>query len=45
MPQCEQKTTNEKRKFRSNKKLSYERTMNGLGKPFRKKPIPKSKKQ
>ena len=31
------KTTSEKGKFDSNKKLGLERTMNGLGKPFLKK--------
>ena len=39
------KTTSEKSKFGSNKKLSLERTMNGLRKPFRKNPTKKSKKQ
>ena len=34
---CEQKTTSEKRKFGSNKKLGIELTMNGSGKPFTKK--------
>ena len=35
---CEQKkTTSEKRKFKSNKKLGLEWAVNGLGKPFRKK--------
>ena len=41
---CEQKTTSEKWKFGSNKKLGLERTMNGLGKPFRKKHDPKKRK-
>ena len=42
---CEQKTTSEKTKFGSNKKLGLEWTMDGLGTPFRKKyPIQKSKK-
>ena len=33
---CEQKTTGEKWKFGSNKKLDRERTMSELGKSFRK---------
>ena len=40
---CEQKTTSDKEKFGLNKKLRLERTMNGLGKPFRKNPIKKTK--
>ena len=41
----ERKTTSEKWKFGSNKKLGLERTMNGLGKPLRiKNPIHKIEK-
>ena len=39
------KTTSEKWKFGSNKKLGLEGTVNGLGKPFRKNPIQKFEKQ
>ena len=49
MPHVNKKTTSEKWKFGSNKKLGIEWTMNGLGKPFLKNPIQKiennSKKQ
>ena len=38
---CEQKTTSEKGKLGSNKKLFLERTMNGLGEPIRRKSGPK----
>ena len=38
------KTTVEKLKFNSNKKLGLERAVNGLGKPFRKKSDPKNRK-
>ena len=41
---CEQKTTNEKRNFGSNKKLGLERTTDGLEKPFRKKSHQENKK-
>ena len=41
---CEQKTTSEKWKFNSNKKLGLEWAVNGLGKPFRKKSDPKNRK-
>ena len=42
---CEQKTTSEKWKFNSNKKLGLEWAVNGLGKPFRKKSDPKNRKK
>ena len=42
---CEQKNISEKWKFGSNKKLGLERTMNGLGRPFRKKSDPKKRKK
>ena len=42
MPHVEQKTTSEKWKFGWNKILGIEWTMNGLGKPFRKKAYPKN---
>ena len=38
------KTTSEKWKFNSNKKLGLEWAVNGLGKPFRKKSDPKNRK-
>ena len=38
------KTTVEKLKFNSNKKLGLERAVNGLGKPIRKKSDPKNRK-
>ena len=41
---CEQKTTSQKWKFGSNKKLGLEGTLNGLGKPFRKNAIQKIEK-
>ena len=44
MPHENKKTTSEKRKFGSNKKLGLEWTMNGLGKPFVKNPIQKMEK-
>ena len=37
-------TASEKEKFGSNKKLGVEKTMNRLGKPFRKKCNPKNRK-
>ena len=37
MPHMNQKTTSEKWKYNSNKKLGLEWAVNGLGKPFRKK--------
>ena len=39
---CEQKTSSEKWTLGPNKKLGLERTMNALGKPFRKKSNPKN---
>ena len=42
---CEQKTTTEKLKFGSNKKLGLKRTMNGLVKPLKKMRSKKSKKK
>ena len=39
------KTTSEKWNFGSNKKLVLKRTMNGLGKPFRKNCDPKNRKK
>ena len=46
IPHVNKKTTSEKRKFNSNKKLGLEWAVNGLGKPFRKKiRSKKSKKQ
>ena len=44
MPHVNKKTTSEKWKFGSNKNLDLERTMNKLGKPFRKKSNPKNRK-
>ena len=41
---CDQKTTSEKWKFNSNKKLGLEWAVNGLGKPFRKKYDPENRK-
>ena len=41
---CEQKSTSEKWKFGSYKKLGLEWTTNGLGKPFRIKSDPKNRK-
>ena len=45
MPHVNKKTTVEKIKFNSNKKLGLERAVNGLGKPFRKKYDPKNRKK
>ena len=42
MPHVNKKTTSEKWKINSNKKLGLEWAVNGLGKPFRKKSDPKS---
>ena len=42
---CEQKTISEKWKFGSQKKLGLEWAINGLGKPFRKRPDPKKLKK
>ena len=42
---CEQKTTSEKWKFSSNKKIGLEWTLNGFGKPFSKKARSKKLKQ
>ena len=44
MPHVNKKTTSEKWKFNSNKKLGLEWAVNGLGKPFRKKSDPKNRK-
>ena len=44
MPHANKKTTSEKWKFNSNKKLGPEWAVNGLGKPFRKKSDPKIEK-
>ena len=44
MPHMNQKTTSEKRKYNSNKKLGLEWAVNGLGKPLRKKSDPKIRK-
>ena len=44
MPHVNKKTTSEKWKFNSNKKLGIEWAVNGLGKPFRKKSDPKNRK-
>ena len=44
MPHVKKKITSEKKKLGSNKKLGLERTMNGLGKTFRKKSDPKKQK-
>ena len=44
MPHVNKKTTSEKLKFNSNKKLGLEWAVNGLGKPFRKKSDPKNRK-
>ena len=41
---CEEKTTNEKFKFNSNKKIGLEWAVNGLGKLFGKKSDPKNRK-
>ena len=43
MPHVHKKTTSEKWKFNSNKKLGLEWAVNGLGKPFRKKFDPKNR--
>ena len=45
MPHVNKKTTSEKWKFISNKKLGLEWAVNGLGKPFRKKSDPKNWKK
>ena len=45
MLQVNKKTTSEKGKFGSNKKLGLEKIMNGLGKKFRKKSNPKNRKK
>ena len=44
MPHVNKKTTSEKWKFNSNKKLGLEWAVNELGKPFRKKTDPKNPK-
>ena len=44
MPHVNKKTTVEKLKFNSNKKLGLERAVHGLGKTFRKKSDPKNRK-
>ena len=44
MPHVNKKTTSDKRKFNSNKKLSLELAVNGLRKPFRKQSDPKNRK-
>ena len=44
MTNVNKKTTTEKWKFNSNKKLGLEWAVNGLGKPFRKKSDPKTRK-
>ena len=44
MPHVNKKTTGEKWKINSNKKLGLEWAVNGLGKPFRKKSDPKNRK-
>ena len=44
MPHVNKKTTNEKWKFNSHKKIGLEWALNGLGKPFRKKSDPKNRK-
>ena len=44
MPHVNKKTTSDKENFGLNKKLRLERTMNGLGKPFRKNPIQETEK-
>ena len=44
MPHVNKKTTSEKWKINSNKKLGLEWAVNGLGKPFRKKSDPKNRK-
>ena len=44
MPHVNKKTTSEKWKFNSNKKLGLEWAVIGLGKPFRKKSDPKNRK-
>ena len=43
MPHVIKKTTSEKRRLFSNKKLGLQRNMNGSVKPFIKKPISKNK--
>ena len=45
MPHVNKKTTSEKWKFNSNKKLGLEWAVNGFGKPFRKKSDPKIEKK
>ena len=45
IPHVNKKTTSEKEKFDSNKKLILEWTMNWLGKQFRKKSDPKKEKK
>ena len=45
MQHVNKKTSSEKLKFNSNKKLGLEWAVNGLGKPFRKKSDPKNQKQ
>ena len=45
MPHVNKKTSIENGKFNSNKKLGLEWTINGLGKPFRKKSDPKNRKK
>ena len=42
---CEQKTTSQKWKFVSNKKLGIEWTVNGLAKSFKEESDPKLKKK
>ena len=44
MPHVNKKTTSEKWKFNSNKKLGLEWALNGLGKPIKKNPIQKIEK-
>ena len=44
MPHVNKKTTSEKWKFNSNRKLGLQWAVNGLGKPFRKKSDPKNRK-
>ena len=44
MPHVNKKTTTEKWKFNSNKKLGLQWAVNRLGKPFRKNPIQKLEK-
>ena len=45
MPHVNKKTTSEKWKFNSNKKLGLKWAVNELGKPFRKNPIQKIEKK